>query len=118
MKCFKGGDFGQFKIQIGDKVITENTDFFGDGGLTDFDFGQFELKGGEQTVTVTWVGRNEGNNADGANFAVSSIYLENVSSAATSDFTTVPAIAAVIALCGAAVITVKKKKIKKSRSLK
>ena len=110
MKCFKGGDFGQFKIQIGDKVITENTDFFGDGGLTDFDFGQFELKGGEQTVTVTWVGRNEGNNADGANFAVSSIYLENVSSAATSDFTAVPAIAAVIALCGAAVITVKKRK--------
>ncbi|MBO4770527.1 MAG: hypothetical protein J5563_07085 [Clostridia bacterium] len=103
-RCFKGGDFGKFSIKIGDTVVSEETDFFGDGGLTGFDFGEHSLKGGKQTVTITWIGRNDGNTADGANFAISYIYLESVSSAATSDSISTVAVIAVLSLGVIAII--------------
>ncbi|MBP5256384.1 MAG: hypothetical protein J6Z80_04930 [Clostridia bacterium] len=64
LQLYKGGDFGQFRVMLGDILLSECVDCYGSGDLTYFDLGYFDVPAGNTALTFTLVGFNEGNATD------------------------------------------------------
>ena len=75
LKVFIGGDFGKFKVTLGDKVLTESIDCFGDGGLSFINLGEHDLAAGDQNLVFTCLGWADGNTSGACNLGVSRLVL-------------------------------------------